>query len=65
MFVPEIIDKLREEGFTSKAADFCALVYTTCKKLIKRQRVWESKRSGKRSFALPINLTKTASEHQL
>ena len=50
MFVPQIIEKLREGGFASKASDLYALVYTTCKKLIKQKRVWESKRSGKRSF---------------
>jgi len=50
VFVPDILRGLNETGFTSKAVDKYALVYTVCKKLIRQKRIAETRRDGKRAF---------------
>ena len=46
----EICDKLREEGFKTKAKDLFASVYPVALRLLKQGKITEGTKNGKRSF---------------
>jgi hypothetical protein len=50
LFAQEIAEKLKSGGFTSKADSFYQSVYGVAFALMKKDRIREGKREGKRSF---------------